>query len=195
MEKKNVCHHEVSFFNIYWALQKPSRGAQYYTHFEDKETEPHISLVANRDHTNSRWQACGGLEPRISPYSTLSCGTVKFSQFFKTVVLCLGRHQQHPEGWLKHRWLGFTPKVPNSPGLGWAWESALLKSSQVMLMLPVWGPHSENHCLKKSIHQRARARNTFSDLSIHSGFPCSGWCQSCALSCLPGPFSPFIEIN
>lgn len=77
---------------------------------EDKETEPHISLVANRDHTNSRWQACGGLEPRISPYSTLSCGTVKFSQFFKTVVLCLGRHQQHPEGWLKHRWLGLTPQ-------------------------------------------------------------------------------------
>lgn len=114
MEKKNVCHHEVSFFNIYWALQKPSRGAQYYTHFEDEETEPHISLVANRDHTNSRWQACGGLEPWISPYSTISCGTVKFSQFFKTVVLCLGRHQQHPEGWLKHRWLGLTPQLTRS---------------------------------------------------------------------------------
>ena len=87
-------------------------------------------------------------------------------------------HQHHLEGWLKHRLLDPTLRVSNSAGLGWAWESTLLKSSQVMLMLLVWGPHSENHCLKKSIHQRARARNTFSDLSIHTGFPYSGWFQS-----------------
>lgn len=52
-------------------------------------------------------------------------------------------YQNHLEGLLKHILLNLTPRVSDSVGLGWGWEFAFLRSSQVMTPMTtlVQGPH------------------------------------------------------
>lgn len=51
------------------------------------------------------------------------------------------------EGLLKCRWLASTSRVPDSAGLGGAWECACLTSSWVMLRLLVQGPQMQEALL------------------------------------------------
>lgn len=70
-------------------------------------------------------------------------------------------HHNHLQHLLKHRWLDhifyhvplhhhfLPPQLLIQEIWGGAQEYALLTSSQMMLMLPMWGPHLENHCCKR----------------------------------------------
>ena len=50
------------------------------------------------------------------------------------------------KGLVKAQTTEYSPRASDSVGLGWARECAFLTSSQVMvMMLPVQGPHLENH--------------------------------------------------
>ena len=53
-------------------------------------------------------------------------------------------HPSYLEGLLKLRLLSFKTRVSESIGLDGSWEFSLLKCSQVVVVLLVWGPHSEN---------------------------------------------------
>lgn len=52
---------------------------------------------------------------------------------------------------LVHHWrLGLTLKASDSVGLGGTWTGAYWTSSQVMVMLLIWGPPFENHASKST---------------------------------------------
>lgn len=53
-------------------------------------------------------------------------------------------HQKHRKGLLKYRLLGPIPRVSNSADRGWTQKSAVLTSSQVMLLLLFCGPLLDN---------------------------------------------------
>lgn len=63
-----------------------------------------------------------------------------------------GTNQKLLEDLLTNRWVGLAPQVSNSVGGGKVGYSALLMYFQVTFMLPVSGPHLENHCFRVNIH-------------------------------------------
>ena len=63
------------------------------------------------------------------------------------VLFCFNfnMQQKRPEGLLRHRLLGHTPRVSDSVG----WGVRIFVSNKFkMVMLMVWGPRFEKHCLK-----------------------------------------------
>lgn len=77
---------------------------------------------------------------------------VRCSLAMRSMILSNGsRTSVSPqEGFLKHRLPGPTSRVSCSEVVRGAWEVELLTSSQVILLLVIWGPHFENHWKKSS---------------------------------------------
>lgn len=71
-------------------------------------------------------------------------GRREFCIFASPVTLKL-QHQNHLEGWLKHRLLHPTPEFLMQSLWSLAQEFAFLAGSMPLPMIMFWGQHSENH--------------------------------------------------
>lgn len=90
-----------------------------------------------------------------------------------------------------NRWLCSGLRVSDSADLGWVWECALLKSSQTMLMLLVWGHTLRSTAFRNQFIRESEQEIQSMSLSTHLGFPYSGVLHSSALSGVPVPFHHF----
>lgn len=86
------------------------------------------------------------------------------------------------EGFLKDQLLDPTLGVSNSAGAGGAWERVFRTSSQVMLMLLVWGSNFENH-FQRGFKGTVVKKNTLI------------FCHPCESSIFKGTFTPTSRIS
>lgn len=68
--------------------------------------------------------------------------------YILAVLLTLEHAWGSPREILKHKFLDLPPRAINSVCQRWDLDWAFLISSQLVLMLPVHGPHLEEHCFR-----------------------------------------------
>lgn len=87
-----------------------------------------------------QWQVPWGMDRPLT----------QLANYSRAVVLQFRIHQNHLEGLLEHKFIGFTSRVSDLVGVGWGAENCLSNTSPDDGDLLVQGPPLEKNCSRES---------------------------------------------